>query len=49
MFVYMWLGNIVIYIIYNYDCNLQFEGLERETGIEIFKAALNLEYWLYSF
>lgn len=49
MFVYMWLGNVIIYIIYDYDCNLQFEGLEKETGTEILVAALSLEYWPYSF
>jgi len=49
MFVYMWLGNILIYVIFDYDYNLQFESLERETGSEIFIAALSLEYGLYSF
>jgi len=49
MFVYLWLENTVIYVIYDYDFNLQFEGLERETGTEIFIAALILEYGLYSF
>lgn len=49
MFVYLWLWNIVIYVIYDYDFNLQFEGLERETGTEIFIAALCLEYGLYCF
>jgi hypothetical protein len=33
MFIYLWLGNIVIYIIYDYDCNLQFEGWKEKQAL----------------
>lgn len=45
----MWLGNIIIYVIYDYDCNLQYEGVEKETGTVIFIVPLCLEHWPYSF
>jgi hypothetical protein len=45
VFVYMWVAIIIIYITYDYDCNLQLEGVDKESGTKVFVVALCLEYW----